>query len=201
MPAALMRCGWHAICSCEGEAHVPSLWETPLLSSRCGGEAVLSVSGVVTSSGTGPSRTRPQRVRCPRQAAGAQEGCPPSALHRLPPPVRRCWIRHLPALSTLPEPSGQPRSLAMAESMGARCPLRQCAGLSHLQSDTRVLSYPFLDEHLTCAGEEEAMANDSFCLHCGYGPLVYSECPCCGEDTEEVCSDPTCVCQEILSRE
>jgi hypothetical protein len=42
------------------------------------------------------------------------------------------------------------------------------------------------------------MRYDRFCLHCGYGPLACAECLLCGEDTEEPCEDPLCVCQEIL---
>jgi len=35
----------------------------------------------------------------------------PSSLHRIPTPLKRCWISHLQALSTIPEPSGKPRAL------------------------------------------------------------------------------------------
>ena len=53
-------------------------------------------------------RPLPQaRRRCPRWVQ-------PSSLHRMPPPVKRWWLRHFPALSTIPDPSGQPRSLSRA---------------------------------------------------------------------------------------
>jgi len=38
----------------------------------------------------------------------------PSSLHRIPTPLKRCWMSHLQALSTIPEPSGNPNSLYMA---------------------------------------------------------------------------------------
>src|SRR2546425_857898 len=38
----------------------------------------------------------------------------PSSLHRIPTPLKRCWMSHLQALSTIPEPSGKSRSLYLA---------------------------------------------------------------------------------------
>src|SRR4030095_4241853 len=38
----------------------------------------------------------------------------PSSLHRIPTPLKRCWMSHLHALSTIPEPSGSPSSLYLA---------------------------------------------------------------------------------------
>ena len=38
----------------------------------------------------------------------------PSSLHRIPTPLKRCWMSHLQALSTIPEPSGKPSSLYLA---------------------------------------------------------------------------------------
>ena len=38
----------------------------------------------------------------------------PSALHRMPTPVKRGWMSHVPALSTMPDPSGNPQALYAA---------------------------------------------------------------------------------------
>ena len=38
----------------------------------------------------------------------------PSSLQRIPTPLKRCWINHLHALSTIPLPSGNPNSLNLA---------------------------------------------------------------------------------------
>src|SRR5262245_44756813 len=38
----------------------------------------------------------------------------PSSLQRIPTPLNRCWMSHLQALSTIPEPSGKPRALYAA---------------------------------------------------------------------------------------
>src|SRR5215813_10212957 len=38
----------------------------------------------------------------------------PSSLHRMPTPLKRCWMSHLQALSTIPDPSGKPSSLYLA---------------------------------------------------------------------------------------
>jgi hypothetical protein len=34
----------------------------------------------------------------------------PSSLHRMPTPLKRCWMSHVQALSTMPEPSGNPKA-------------------------------------------------------------------------------------------
>jgi len=38
----------------------------------------------------------------------------PSSLHRIPTPLKRCWMSHLQALSTIPDPRGNPSSLYLA---------------------------------------------------------------------------------------
>ena len=38
----------------------------------------------------------------------------PSSLHRIPTPLKRCWMSHLHALSTIPLPSGSPNALYVA---------------------------------------------------------------------------------------
>src|SRR6266571_1960031 len=38
----------------------------------------------------------------------------PSSLHRIPTPLKRCWMSHLQALSTIPDPRGNPSSLYVA---------------------------------------------------------------------------------------
>ena len=37
-----------------------------------------------------------------------------SSLQRIPTPLKRCWMSHLHALSTIPLPIGKPRSLYFA---------------------------------------------------------------------------------------
>jgi hypothetical protein len=38
----------------------------------------------------------------------------PSSLQRIPTPLKRCWMSHLQALSTIPDPRGKPSSLYLA---------------------------------------------------------------------------------------
>ncbi len=38
----------------------------------------------------------------------------PSSLQRIPTPLKRCWMSHVHALSTIPLPSGKPSSLSLA---------------------------------------------------------------------------------------
>ena len=45
----------------------------------------------------------------------------PSSLPRIPTPLQRCWMSHVQALSTMPEPRGKPSALYLASLMGARC--------------------------------------------------------------------------------
>jgi hypothetical protein len=45
----------------------------------------------------------------------------PSALHRIPTPLQRCWISHWHALSPIPLPRGKPRAWSAASSLCARC--------------------------------------------------------------------------------
>jgi hypothetical protein len=45
----------------------------------------------------------------------------PSSLHRIPTPLKRCWISHVQARSTMPDPSGHPSSLSLASLMCSRC--------------------------------------------------------------------------------
>jgi type I restriction enzyme R subunit len=51
----------------------------------------------------------------------------PSSLQRIPTPLTRCWMSHVQALSTIPEPSGKPRTLYAASSMGSRCRSRDAS--------------------------------------------------------------------------
>ena len=38
----------------------------------------------------------------------------PFSLQRIPTPLKRCWMSHLHALSTIPLPRGKPRSFYLA---------------------------------------------------------------------------------------
>src|SRR5262249_40958761 len=62
-------------------------------------------------------RAKPNKVSkrpLPQASLKCTRWLQPSSLHRIPTPLKRCWMSHLQALSTIPEPSGTPSSLYMA---------------------------------------------------------------------------------------